>query len=732
MADLKAVTEQIRKSNNKLNIIASDIKDEKGVLKSILGSLGNLVTVVSAGQNIASPSSITAPPTVSGAGSAGIIDKLDEVKDTITSKLDEVKKAVENSGSNRPGIISRFGQRIGNLISNPIQRIRSTIMAPVNSVRGAVMAPINSVRQSFTNARTAVQTVAGTIGAVGNVVGSTARGIGQAGGATVRGIRNLFSSARGGTSGGGAGGISQNIASLNTTSQESLEVQKEIRDDIRSIKDMISDFFEFQKQSRLDNLENKLEAKGDTAGSSGLLGAGAAAGASGAGSAGDSEEGGSGRFSRILEALGIGGGALAGGGIVRRLSNSRIGRAFSNSRVGRVLGRTRIGRAFNALTGITSAVRTPSTAAAAARTTAAASSVRPAPAASPRAPSAAAIPNSPTPSTPGSTAAPGAPRTRLGRLSSFARRVPYLGAAIGAVTLGSAINDRTNAETEEEREAANENIAGTTGFLAGAGAGAAIGSIVPGLGTFVGGVVGGAVGGIVGEEGMRAAYRWVSSFGEDDEIPERVEPRPEVTGSGRNRRASLLRQRRWDEQYGETHNHDGTLKNGDTADEVSPPPSSTIPEEEARPLTRAERRQARREASMQRMRDRAARGDGTFIAGERVVEGQALTENQVAAISAGISMGNSYSPEIMRQYNEQTGTNTTPSLQPPGARMSDVLSAVQGANAALTEEERRTAAAGAGNGPRASVINAPSNTVVNSTTVNPAGIPRTLDPLRPE
>jgi hypothetical protein len=48
---------------------------------------------------------------------------------------------------------------------------------------------------------------------------------------------------------------------------------------------------------------------------------------------------------------------------------------------------------------------------------------------------------------------------------------------------------------------------------------------------------------------------------------------------------------------------------------------------------------------------------GTFIGGEPFVEGVPLTNNQLGAIGAGISMGNSYPPAVLNQYNEQTGAN---------------------------------------------------------------------------
>lgn len=68
-------------------------------------------------------------------------------------------------------------------------------------------------------------------------------------------------------------------------------------------------------------------------------------------------------------------------------------------------------------------------------------------------------------------------------------------------------------------------------------------------------------------------------------------------------------------------------------------------------------------------------GNGTHIAGEKVVSGQPLSAKQLAAIKMAKSMGNSYSPEIEAQYKKQNSGNITPQSKNgvvPGAMLNQV------------------------------------------------------------
>lgn len=49
--------------------------------------------------------------------------------------------------------------------------------------------------------------------------------------------------------------------------------------------------------------------------------------------------------------------------------------------------------------------------------------------------------------------------------------------------------------------------------------------------------------------------------------------------------------------------------------------------------------------------------EALFIGGDPFIEGVPLTSNQIAAVSVGISMGNTYPPAVLNAYNEQTGAN---------------------------------------------------------------------------
>lgn len=111
---------------------------------------------------------------------------------------------------------------------------------------------------------------------------------------------------------------------------------------------------------------------------------------------------------------------------------------------------------------------------------------------------------------------------RLGRLGGglvrgLGRKLPYIGAAIGAGALASEWGDLNH----KEKSAGVGGLAGTTaGMAAGGAAGATIGSIVPVVGTVVGGLIGAGIGGWIGSgagEALGAAAspyieKWTNSI----------------------------------------------------------------------------------------------------------------------------------------------------------------------------------------------------------------------------
>ena len=95
----------------------------------------------------------------------------------------------------------------------------------------------------------------------------------------------------------------------------------------------------------------------------------------------------------------------------------------------------------------------------------------------------------------------GTPKPGWGaRLSSWAKRVPWIGSAIA---LGGTALDVAYAPEGEKLSTAGRDVAGLTGGFAGMKAGAALGaaagSFIPGAGTAVGAIVGGIAGGIGGD-----------------------------------------------------------------------------------------------------------------------------------------------------------------------------------------------------------------------------------------
>ena len=76
----------------------------------------------------------------------------------------------------------------------------------------------------------------------------------------------------------------------------------------------------------------------------------------------------------------------------------------------------------------------------------------------------------------------------------------------------------------------------------------------------------------------------------------------------------------------------------------------------------------------------------TEIAGERVVPGQELSQKQMAVMGMAIQSGNSYSPEIMQQYNKQKNS-VTGSVNAPDLNKPDIGGASE-ANAAAAQAQK--------------------------------------------
>ncbi|WP_158117230.1 phage tail tape measure protein [Vibrio cincinnatiensis] len=103
---------------------------------------------------------------------------------------------------------------------------------------------------------------------------------------------------------------------------------------------------------------------------------------------------------------------------------------------------------------------------------------------------------------------------RSGRsfLSGAARKLPYLGAALGIADIGTTLMDSSLSKADKSREVGG-TIGNMGGMAAGAMAGAALGSVVPVIGTAIGGVIGGALGGLGGS----SVGRWIGGwFGGND------------------------------------------------------------------------------------------------------------------------------------------------------------------------------------------------------------------------
>ncbi|HDY8049410.1 TPA: hypothetical protein RQK83_000384 [Vibrio vulnificus] len=97
-------------------------------------------------------------------------------------------------------------------------------------------------------------------------------------------------------------------------------------------------------------------------------------------------------------------------------------------------------------------------------------------------------------------------------LAGAARKLPYLGAALGIADIGSTLMDGSLSGNEKKKEIGG-SIGRFGGMAGGAAAGALVGSVVP----IVGNVAGAIIGGWLGGEGMEKVGRWVGGwFGGDD------------------------------------------------------------------------------------------------------------------------------------------------------------------------------------------------------------------------
>lgn len=101
-----------------------------------------------------------------------------------------------------------------------------------------------------------------------------------------------------------------------------------------------------------------------------------------------------------------------------------------------------------------------------------------------------------------------------------------------------------------------------------------------------------------------------------------------------------------------------------------------------------------------------SKGEWTEIANQRVEPGKELTKEQMAAIQMSTSMGNSYSPEIMAQYNKQKNL-----VQPEG---SGTANAIQAKTNELNDTKDAAANKGGGN----NIVAAPVTNINNSNTAN--------------
>ncbi|EKB5071662.1 hypothetical protein JZB28_001971 [Vibrio cholerae] len=102
---------------------------------------------------------------------------------------------------------------------------------------------------------------------------------------------------------------------------------------------------------------------------------------------------------------------------------------------------------------------------------------------------------------------PGKSVSSMSRLGGLTRKLPYVGAVLGAIDIGSTLLD-DSMNSREKSTAIGGTVGNMGGALAGAAAGAAVGSVVPVIGTAIGGLAGAIIGGIGGE----SIGEWVGSW----------------------------------------------------------------------------------------------------------------------------------------------------------------------------------------------------------------------------
>jgi hypothetical protein len=112
----------------------------------------------------------------------------------------------------------------------------------------------------------------------------------------------------------------------------------------------------------------------------------------------------------------------------------------------------------------------------------------------------------------------------------------------------------------------------------------------------------------------------------------------------------------------------------------------------------------------------------TEIAGEKVTPGQELSQKQMAVMGMAIQSGNTYSPEIMAQYNKQ---KNAPTASPTDSSATAVNgSNVYGESKSNADAAAQTSGAASSN----NIVNAPSNVTNNySSSSTPRVPPRNQD-----
>jgi len=160
----------------------------------------------------------------------------------------------------------------------------------------------------------------------------------------------------------------------------------------------------------------------------------------------------------------------------------------------------------------------------------------------------------------------------------FGRSLGLLSVGFGAYDVAQILKDEDLSKNEKTEEV-SAVVGGTGGAMAGAAAGAIAGSVVPVVGTLLGTLIGGAAGYFLGdkvgreasnifkapesvelnEEGKIITKKIEPMIGEN--LPEKVEPRPERVGRMMPGQAAELKRKQseWDALYGLSYDKDGNL-----------------------------------------------------------------------------------------------------------------------------------------------------------------------------